>query len=106
MIGTIQIALHIPLLAVYTPSNVLTFYSTLCPIINYDLLATFDWFNNFLEFISMSEEVKDKAETTLRYLRGKVIQSFRKGIGKQEIALGYDTRNPLVNQGTLTLVFF
>ena len=52
MIGMIQIALHIPLLAVEVPSNVMGFFGTVFPIVNFDLLAEIDIYNDFLEYVS------------------------------------------------------
>jgi hypothetical protein len=85
MIDIIQIALHIPLLAVMVPSNVLSFFAIVFSIINYDLLAEFDWFNNILKYFSrLTIEKKPLAESML-------------GINNQTLKLGYDTRNPFVN---------
>jgi hypothetical protein len=46
MIGIIQIALHLPLLSVKFPSNALTFFSIILPIVNYDLLNDNKWYND------------------------------------------------------------
>ena len=61
MIGMIQIALHIPLLAVQVSSNALSFFSTLFPIINYDLLAQVKIYNNFLKYVSRLTNSKEKS---------------------------------------------
>ena len=59
MIGMIQIAIHIPLLAIQVSSNALGFFATLFPIINYDLLARIEFYNNFLEYVSRSESSRN-----------------------------------------------
>ena len=92
MIGIIQIALHIPLMGVNVPSNALSFFQTIFPIINYDFLESFDAYNDFVEELSST-----KAHKRL------LSESFDPQISGQTAALGYDSRNPLVNFGTMAL---
>ena len=45
-------ALHIPLLSGKVPANVMGFVATLFPIVNFDLLAEFEEYNDALEWVS------------------------------------------------------
>jgi len=55
MIGIIQIINHIPLMNINVPSNAVSFYRIVIPIVNYDMLSTFDFYENFLTYISRTE---------------------------------------------------
>jgi hypothetical protein len=61
MIGMIQVALHIPLLAVEVPANCMGFIATLFPIVNFDLLAEFDEYNDALEWVSRLGNSEEEA---------------------------------------------
>ena len=71
IIAIIQIALHTPLLNVKVTSNVLSFYSKVFPIVNYDFLAGIESYNNFLEYVSRLSNSKEK-----------LTESFDSGIAK------------------------
>ena len=51
-ISIIQIAFHIPLMNINFPANALTFFKIVIPFANYDLLGSFDWFNDALKSVS------------------------------------------------------
>ena len=52
MIGIIQVVNHIPLMNINVPSNAINFYKMVIPIVNYDLLSNFDFYEDFLIRIS------------------------------------------------------
>ena len=55
MIGIIQIVNHIPLMNIDVPSNAVSFYKAIIPVVNYDMLSNFDFYEDFLTRISRSE---------------------------------------------------
>ena len=52
MIGIIQVVNHIPLMSINVPSNAINFYKMVIPIVNYDLLSNFNFYEDFLIRIS------------------------------------------------------
>jgi hypothetical protein len=73
------------------PANALKFFEIIIPIVNYDILINSKLYNDFLKNL-MRTKVND--------------DSFDSQIPYQTKQIGYETRNPLLNQGTLTLVLF
>jgi len=63
MIGIIQVVNHIPLMNIDVPSNAVSFYKTIIPVVNYDMLSNVDGFEDFLTKISRNSP---KANTTGR----------------------------------------
>ena len=60
MIGIIQIVNHIPMMNINVPSNTINFYKIIIPIVNYDFLGSFDWFNDILIAISRTKTEKEE----------------------------------------------
>jgi hypothetical protein len=54
MIGIIQVVNHIPLMNIDVPSNAVSFYRIIIPVVNYDMLSHFDFYEDFLIDISRS----------------------------------------------------
>ena len=44
------------------PSNLMEFYSILVPIVNFDVLSQYEWYGDFLEWISSKREAENEAE--------------------------------------------
>ena len=42
------------------PSNTINFYKIIIPIVNYDFLGSFDWFNDILIAISRTKTEKEE----------------------------------------------
>ena len=55
MIGVIQVVMHIPLMNINVPPNAMIFYKTIIPIVNYDILSSFDFYE---EFLTKNSQVK------------------------------------------------
>ena len=86
-IDILQIGVHAPMMQIDVPPNALKFYEFIFPIINFDVLEEVQPYQDLLEETFASE-----------------IENTKPLISDQTMALGYDSRNPFVNQGTMTLV--
>ena len=62
MIGTIQIALHIPLLNVQVPSNAIDFYKIVIPVVNYDVLSSIPQYEEFISDLSRGKYKVEKSK--------------------------------------------
>jgi hypothetical protein len=51
-ISLLQIAFHIPLMNIQFPANAIAYFKTVIPIVNFDLLGSFDLYNDLLNFVS------------------------------------------------------
>ena len=86
--------MHLPLINIKFPGNSLKFFEIIIPIVNYDLLDDVKWYNDFIVRAS-------------RRLGGESFdEEYDSNIPLQWDKLGYDSRNPFVIQGTLTIVLF
>ena len=48
------------------PSNTINFYKIIIPIVNYDFLGSFDWFNDILIYVSRTNKTQsDEQEQEL-----------------------------------------
>ena len=86
MINSLQIAVHLPLLNVLLPSNVMFFFKKLLPIVMFDIVKD-EWRINpsdFLEFDEENNELIDHPK-----------------FPRQMSNIGYDTHNFLQNVGSL-----
>ena len=100
MIGIIQIVNHIPLMNIDVPSNAVSFYKAIIPVVNYDMLSNFDFYEDFLTRISRSKSSNS--------VPGRMLEELLedKPIPYQIQYLGYENRNPMANLGTITAVLF
>ena len=88
MINSLQIAIHLPILNVLLPSNVLFFFKKLLPIVMFDIVKE-EWRINpsdFLEFDEENNELIDHPK-----------------FPRQMANIGYDSHNFLQNVGSLQI---
>ena len=83
MVNALQLTLHLPIMNIVFPENAMTYISTLFPIVMFDVLEDNQWFNDLFG-----------KDVTPRY-----------NIRTQVQDLGYDSHNPFLNLGTITLFF-
>ena len=88
MINSLQIILHLPILGVQEPSNVLDTFSSIIPIVGFDVIESFDlpYLKNFLHVYDT--ELDDIS------------------ICDQVVSLGYESHNPILNMGFMSILIF
>ena len=94
MINSLQIAIHLPILNVLLPSNVVMFFEKLLPIVMFDIIKD-EWRINPSDFLQYDEE------------NNGLIDNPK--FPRQMANIGYDTHNFLQNVGSLQiflLVYF
>ena len=51
-----QIFIHIPIMKLKIPANAMNFFSTMVPIVTFDVLQNLGFYNNFLKYISQNNK--------------------------------------------------
>lgn len=85
MINSLQIAIHLPIMGIGFPSNAMTYISSMIPIVMFDVLEGQDWFESIFRSNKGGEMVD--------------IEPYTYQIGE----LGYESYNPFLNLGTISL---
>ena len=88
MINSLQIAIHLPILNVLLPSNVLFFFKKLLPIVMFDIVKE-EWRINPSDFLDFDEENNELID--------------HPKFPRQMANIGYDSHNFLQNVGSLQI---
>lgn len=86
-IGNIQQILHLPIMQILFPANVLNVFGVLIPVVQFDILADLEVFE---QIYPDSKEDAKKYQTELGQMR----------------EIGYDSFNLVLNLGTIGFLFF
>lgn len=84
------------------------YYSILVPMVNFDILSSFDWYEDFLKSISSKNKRARKALKRALEESGFTFKPENPDdprIPNQIQRIGYDSHNVLLNLGTVTMVF-
>lgn len=84
LVNTLQLVLHLPIMSVVFPGNVISFFEILIPVVMFDLLEKVELVQQFFP------DSADDAEKL-------------QGIINQMSDIGYDSYNPILNLGTIAL---
>ena len=68
VIDQLQLVIHLPLLILRMPSNVMEFFSICVPIITFDLLENVDEYNDSIEMVTRSKKEEVDEGTQRRIL--------------------------------------
>ena len=107
IIDQLQIIIHLPILNILVPANAMQFFSTAVPIVTYDILENYDLYNDFIKYLTRSGSTAAADESKTRRLQKfQELESKKilRRITDQTWQLGYDSYNPLMNLGTLSLL--
>ena len=77
------------------------FFATVVPIVTFDLLENIDEYNDVIQFLTRSSPSQSQDKRLLQEADSQ-IQYQR--ISDQTFQLGYDSYNPMMNLGTLSLL--
>ena len=98
---------HLPALNLGVPSNLMEYYSIMVPIVNFDVLSSYQWYQDFLEWMSEKKKTNQTAKKRSLSQSGfsyKTENPEDPLISNQIQAIGYESHNPLENLGTVTVV--
>ena len=87
MINGLQIILHLPIMMISWPGPIMNFYQIILPFVMFDVIESFDWIN-------------DPFQATFQWQDGDLDDL---NIFDQVQNLGYDSHNPMLNLGTMSL---
>jgi hypothetical protein len=97
-----------PALNFGVPSNLMEYYSIIVPIVNFDVLENYDWYQDFLDWLTIEKKIKKVAMKRLLAQSGFQFKTKNPEdplIPNQTQTIGYGSHSPLHNLGTVTLVF-
>ena len=84
MISALQLAIHLPMFTFIFPQNVMVYLINMIPIVMFDLLEGQEWYEDFVASSGEGEEVYN--------------------IKHQTWDLGYDSHNPFLLMGTVSVM--
>lgn len=84
IVNTLQLVMHLPIMSIVFPGNIMTFFEILIPVVMFDLLENFEVIQQLFPDSSGDAEKLQ-------------------GIINQMSDIGYDSYNPLLNLGTIGL---